>query len=112
MNFLQFYTNIIFKYDLINKFNYTKNVNIPKLKKIILNINTTPTNITHCLIPTMLSLELILLKKSKLTNSKFSNLNLKIKKGNVNGCKIILKKKKMYFFFFKLIQGFENRMNN
>jgi len=35
MNFLQFYTNIIFKYDLINKFNYTKNVNIPKLKKKI-----------------------------------------------------------------------------
>ena len=39
----------------------------------------------------------------KLTLSKKSNITLKIRKGNPNGCKVTLRKEKMYNFFFRLI---------
>lgn len=112
MNFLQYYYDTIIKYDMINKFNYNKkNVNLPKLKKIILNIHIKQTDIINFLIPTILSLELVSLKKSKLTHSKSSNIVLKIKKGNICGCKVTLKQTKMYFFIFKLILDILPKIN-
>ena len=53
--------------------------------------------------PTILSLELISNKTSKLSKSKNSNVFLKIRKGAPIGCYVILKKNKMYKFLFKLL---------
>jgi len=50
-----------------------------------------------------MALELISTQKSVITLSKKSNITLKIRKGNPNGCKVTLRKEKMYNFFFRLI---------
>ncbi len=97
MNFVKyFYTNIL-KYELINKFNYNKTKNLPKLKKIILNFGCKNTKLKN-LAASFLALELISSKKSNLTKTKKPNLFLKLRKGNPVGCKVILRNNQMFDF--------------
>jgi len=102
MSFLNSYYQKITQYDLINKFCY-KDVNqFPKLEKIILNFGYKKSSFKH-LISGLLALESISSKKSQFTKSKYSNLFLKIKKGNPVGCKVVLKKNVMFVFYLKLL---------
>lgn len=102
MHFLKDYYNNIIKFDLINKFNY-KTINFfPKIKKIVLTFNCDTSNV-KILIASFLAIEIILNQKTKITIFKNSNLLLKIKKGNLISCKIILKKNLTHFFLLKLI---------
>jgi len=102
MYFFESYYNNIVKYDLINKFYYKNHKKIPKLNKIILNFNSKNLN-SKLLFSSIMALELISTQKSVITLSKKSNITLKIRKGNPNGCKVTLRKEKMYTFFFRLI---------
>lgn len=97
----QYYKNIV-KYDLINKFNYKNLKNIPKIKKIILNFGCKNPNMKQLTI-SLLALELITGKKGSFTQAKSSNILLKIRKGNLVGCKLVLQKNLMYNFLTKLI---------
>jgi large subunit ribosomal protein L5 len=97
MNFVKYFFNNILKYDLINKFNYTKTKNLPKLKKIILNFGCKNTKLKN-LAASFLALELISYKKSVLTKTKKPNLFLKIRKGTPVGCKVVLRNQQMFDF--------------
>jgi large subunit ribosomal protein L5 len=91
MNFLKhFYENTI-KHDLVNKFLYLNTKKIPKIKKIILNFGCN-TNEIKCLAASLLALELITNQKGILTQTKYSLITLKIRKGSPVGCKVTLRK--------------------
>jgi large subunit ribosomal protein L5 len=102
MKILSNYYKKIIIYDLINKFNYININQIPKLEKIILNFNCNSFDIKK-LSTALLTLELISLKKSRITTATKSNITVKIRKGYPVGCKVILKKEKMFSFLFKLL---------
>ena len=97
------YLETVIKYDLINKFNYTNLKAIPKVKKVVLSLNCTTTELKKLALM-VLSIELITTsQKSVLITAKKPSLLLKIKKGQPIGCSIILEKKLMYNFLFKLL---------
>ena len=102
MFFIEKYVHKIISYDLINTFFYKDLIEIPKLKKIILNFGYRKSNFKY-LVSSLLALEFLTSKKGKITTSKRLNIFLKIKKGNPVGCKIILKKNTMYLFYLKLL---------
>lgn len=102
MHFLKKYYNNNLKYEFINKFIYTKNTHIPKLKKIILNFGCKTADIKQ-LSSSLLAFELITSQKGKLSRTKTSNILFKIRKGNPTGCKITLSKFNIFHFFSKMI---------
>ena len=99
-----YYSNIV-KYDLINKFYYQNNSQLPKIKKIILNFNFKKQNLKN-LMSSLIALELISTQKPIFVKSKISNITLKIRKGQPVGCKLTLRKKNVNFFLFKLWNDF------
>jgi len=102
MNILENYYKKIIRYDLINKFVYTRVDEIPQLKKIILNFGCKNFELKS-IASALLSLELITLKRGSLTKSKRANIMLKVRKGYPVGCMIVLQKKEMYHFLLKLL---------
>jgi large subunit ribosomal protein L5 len=104
MNYLSQHFNNITQKEFISNF-YYKNINqIPKIKQIVLNIGIKNiVNNKFLILPTFLALELITNSSHQITKSKKNNINLKIKKNNIIGCKIILKKQNVYTFLQKLI---------
>ena len=96
-----FYQNII-KYNLLNKFKYFSLNNIPKIFKMILNFNSKFFKLKE-FINFLLILELIAYKKSSLIKSNIFNLTIKLKKGSIIGCELILYNKFLYYFLNKLI---------
>jgi large subunit ribosomal protein L5 len=102
MHFLTQFYNKNLKYELINKFIYTKSNSIPKLKKIILNFGCKTADLKQ-LASSLLAIELITNKKGIMTRTKKANILFKIRKGNPTGCKIILSKFNAYNFLSKLI---------
>ena len=102
MNFLQQFNLKNLKYDFLNKFLYKKSNELPQLKKIILNIGCKKLELKQ-LATSLLVLELITKQKGTMTTTKYSNILLKIRKGNTTGCKVILRKTKMFDFLSKLL---------
>lgn len=100
MYFLNYFYKKTLKFDLINKFYYTRLQNLPKLKKVILSFGCKTTEL-KTLATSLLALELITKQKGVLTVSKRPNLLLKIRKGNPTGCKLNLKNSSMFVFFSK-----------
>jgi large subunit ribosomal protein L5 len=102
MNFLQHFDLKNLKYNFLNKFTYKKSNELPKLKKIILNIGCKNLDLKE-LATSLLVLELITSQKGKITTTKYSNILLKIRKGNPTGCKVILRKTNMFNFLAKIL---------
>ena len=102
MNFLEFYYKNIIKHDLLNKFHYTTVNELPKFKSIVLNFGDNNLDIKKGTLA-LIALKLITAKTGVLTFTKKSNVNLKIRKGNPVGCKIILRKKILFNFLIKII---------
>ena len=98
MYYLEKFYNKNFKFELINKFFYKNVKMLPKIRKILLNFKYKATDI-KILAKNFLAIEWIINKKGFFKKATQSNLNLKIKKGNPAGCKLVLKKK----FAFALI---------
>lgn len=111
MHFLEKFYNKTLKYDFINKFVYNKTKNLPQLKKIILNFGCKTADIKQ-LATSLLAIELIINKKGTLTKTKYSNILLKIRKGNPTGCKATLYNFQLFTFFsVLLIEVFPNLKN-
>ena len=104
MNYIENYYNNVIKYDLVNKFYYTKLNKIPKIRKITITFGFKESTVKQ-LSTTLLALELITSKKGQLIVAKKENLSLKIKKGFPVGCKIVLQKKAICNYLSKLIDG-------
>jgi large subunit ribosomal protein L5 len=102
MNFLEHFYLKTLKYDLNNRFLYKNTKELPKLKKIMLNFGCKTSDLKQ-LSASLLALELITNQKSKLTRTKYSNIFIKIRKGNPTGCKITLRKNKLFNFFAKTL---------
>ena len=101
MNLFQTYYKHIIKQDLTNKFIFSNNQKIPKLKEITLNFGCKNMTIQK-FTTTMLALEIISLKKGTITATKKPNIILKIQKGQPTGCKVNLKGRQIYPFLTKL----------
>ena len=101
MSNLHKYYNQIIKKDLVLKYSYKKIKDIPKITKIILNFGCKTSDFFD-ISSSLLFLELISKKKSRLTEANKPNVLLKIRKGNVVGCSIILEGIHMYDFLFTL----------
>lgn len=110
MNFLNEYTEKVVKYDLVNKFQYKLISKIPNLKFITLSFKFNKFDL-KLLISSLASLKLITLKKGILTQSKISNVSLKIRKGQPIGCKITLRKNKMNEFLYKILNKIISKQN-
>ncbi len=111
MHYFEFYYENVLKYDLLNRFYYRSISDLPRLYAIILNFGVKKTNLKS-LLTSLLALELVTTKKGTFTSSNKINISLKIKKGNVVGCKLILKKKEMYIFLAKLMNEIVPKLNN
>ena len=104
MFFFKTYFDKIIKYDLVNTFFCQNVIEIPKLKRIILNFGYQKSNFKY-FVSSLLALEFISSKKGKITKSKCLNMILKIKKGNPVGCKVILRKNTMYHVYTNIINS-------
>jgi large subunit ribosomal protein L5 len=102
MTILEKYYQQVIKVDLINKYLYTNVKDIPKIQKIILNFGCKNSELFD-ISSALLFLELISKKKAGVTKAKRANVLLKIKKGNIVGCVVILTKKKIFYFLLKLV---------
>lgn len=102
MHSLEKFYNKTIKYELINKFIYNHNKNLPKLKKIILNFRCKTADIKQ-LASSLLALELIVNQQGTFTTTKHSNILFKIRKGNPTGCKVTLQKFHMFNFLLKIL---------
>ncbi len=111
MHFLEKYYENIIKHDLINRFFYKNNKEIPKLKKIVLSMNCKNSEIFN-LASVSLFLELISNKTISIIKSKKANVVLKIRKGYPIGCKIVLCKTFMEIFLFRFINDSLPKMKN
>lgn len=105
-NFYSSYYLQIIKYDLIQKFNYSNILNIPKIIKLVLSFEyKKPT--TKKVLSSLLALNLIGAgAKGSIITTKKSNISLRLRAGNPVGCKIILRKSTMFQFlsrFFLII---------
>jgi large subunit ribosomal protein L5 len=111
MHFFEHFYVKRLKYDLLNKFFYLNNQKFPKIKKIILNFSCKTAEMKN-LASSSLALELITNKKGRLTNTRYPDVLLKIRKGNPTGCKIILRKELMYNFLGRINYEIFPRIKN
>jgi large subunit ribosomal protein L5 len=91
------------KYNLVNKFFYNSTAEIPKIKKIIIDLNFVKNNESKNIASSLLALRLLSGDKGALNLAKTPNLKLKIKKGDPTSTKITLRNLKMFNFFEKNI---------
>ncbi len=90
--------------ELVNKFNYTSSMAIPKIEKIVINmgIGDAVAN-AKVLDDAVEELALITGQKPVVTKAKKSIASFKLREGMPIGCKVTLRGEKMYEFFDKLI---------
>lgn len=99
--------------DLIYKQNLKNLFEIPKIKKIILNITyKTIINDKKHIIPGLFSLELISGQKLKWTVAHKSIASFKLRENQIIGCKVDLQNTQMYSFLEKLVTIILPRIRN
>lgn len=101
--FNQALKNLI-NYELLAKFCYKNSYQIPEIKKIILNLGIKKVHFKSILSVISL-LEVISGHKCSLTDSKMSNISLKIRKGYPVGCFITLRNNQMFNFLNNINQN-------
>ena len=101
---INYYYETRLKKDLIEKYNYTSEQNIPKIKNIHLNVGFKNALLNKKnLVPVILSLELITGQTPVVTHAKLSVATFKLKKNMPIGCKVKLGNYKGDLFLLKLI---------
>ena len=104
MNRLQEKYNNSVKAELVNKFNYTSTMQIPRLEKIVVNMGVGDAVANSKMLEAALSdLEKITGQKPVETTAKKSISSFKLREGNKIGCKVTLRGEKMYEFVDRLI---------
>lgn len=90
---------------LKEKFNYTSNMQVPKIEKIVLNMGVGDGAHDDKFIEAALrELEAIAGQKPVVTKAKKSIAGFKLREGNKIGAKVTLRGDKMYIFLEKLIK--------
>ncbi len=90
---------------MIKKFNYTNPWQVPRLKKIVINMGRGGEAMSDrkILDTAVEELAMITGQRPVITRAKKSISNFKLRKGVPIGCKVTLRRKRMYEFFDKLI---------
>ena len=104
MNRLQEKYNNLVKPELINQFNYSSTMEIPRLEKIVVNmgIGDAVSN-SKVLDDAVAELQAITGQKPVITKAKKSIASFKLREGMPIGCKVTLRGERMYEFLDKLI---------
>ena len=90
---------------LMEKYNYTSVMQVPKLEKIVINIGCGDATINSKLLEAACAeLEQITGAKPVVTKAKKSIAGFKLREGQAIGCKVTLRGEKMYTFLDKLIR--------
>lgn len=99
----KYYKQVICQ-DLILKQNYKTIMELPYIKKIVLNTTSKIyVNDKKQIIPALVALELISGQKATLTFAKKSIASFKIRQNQILGCKVTLRNTAMYVFLEKLL---------
>jgi len=100
---LEFYKKQVIP-ELSNKFNYKNQYQVPKLKKICVNVGVGAATQDPKLVDSVAKdIENIVGQKPVITKAKKSVSNFKLREGMKIGCKVTLRKSRMYEFLDKLI---------
>ena len=90
---------------LMQKYNYTSVMQVPKLEKIVINIGVGDAVSNSKLLDDAVNeLTLITGQKPVVTKAKKSMAGFKLREGQAIGCKVTLRGEKMYTFLEKLIK--------
>ena len=90
---------------LMQKYNYTSVMQVPKLEEIVINIGVGDATTNSKLLDAAVNeLELITGAKPVVTKAKKSIAGFKLREGQAIGCKVTLRGEKMYTFLEKLIR--------
>ena len=104
MNRLQEKYNNSVKAELVNKFNYSSTMEIPKLEKIVVNMGVgDAVSNSKVLDDAVNELQAITGQKPVITKAKKSIASFKLREGMPIGCKVTLRGERMYEFLDKLI---------
>lgn len=89
---------------LIEKFNYTSKMEVPKLEKVVLNIGVGDAVFNAKVMDDVLEeMRLIAGQKPVVTKAKNSISNFKLREGMPIGAKVTLRGERMYYFLDKLV---------
>lgn len=108
--YTKFYTNTL-KYDWVNVFSLKSNLNFPKLKVIILNLQLKTCDIKR-VSASLLAFELITQQWGQLLGAWKSKISLKMRKGSAIGCKLSIKKYNLFAFFNKTVLEIVPKLKN
>ncbi|RKY36465.1 MAG: 50S ribosomal protein L5 [Candidatus Omnitrophota bacterium] len=90
--------------ELMGKFNYKNKMQVPSLKKIILNMGIGKAHEDIKILESaMAELAMITGQKPVMTRAKKAIANFKIREGMPVGCKVTLRRARMYDFFYRLV---------
>ena len=104
MNRLQEKYNNSVKAELVNKFNYTSTMQIPRLEKIVVNMGVgDAVSNSKVLDDAVNELQAITGQKPVITKAKKSIASFKLREGMPIGCKVTLRGERMYEFLDKLV---------
>ena len=104
MNRLQEKYNNLVKPELINQFNYSSSMEIPRLEKIVVNMGAgDAVSNSKVLDDAVAELQAITGQKPVITKAKKSIASFKLREGMPIGCKVTLRGERMYEFLDKLI---------
>lgn len=99
----KFYNRKVVK-KLVLKFNYTSVMQVPRIKKIVLNMGVGAAITDKKMLQYAISdLSMISGQKPMITIARKSVAGFKIRKGHSIGCKVTLRKKRKWDFFDRLI---------
>ena len=104
MNRLQEKYNNSVKAELVNKFNYSSTMEIPRLEKIVVNMGVgDAVSNSKVLDDAVNELQAITGQKPVITKAKKSIASFKLREGMPIGCKVTLRGERMYEFLDKLV---------
>ena len=104
MNRLQEKYNNLVKPELINQFNYSSAMQVPRLEKIVVNMGVgDAVSNSKVLDDAVAELQAITGQKPVITKAKKSIASFKLREGMPIGCKVTLRGERMYEFLDKLI---------
>ncbi|MFO7761271.1 MAG: 50S ribosomal protein L5 [Thermodesulfobacteriota bacterium] len=90
---------------LMEEFNYSNVMEVPKILKIVLNMGLGEAVQNSKIIDSATKeLTLISGQKAVVTRARKSIAGFKLREGMPIGCRVTLRKKKMYYFYSKLVQ--------
>ena len=90
--------------ELVNKFNYSSTMQIPKLDKIVINMGVgDAVSNSKVLDDAVAELQAITGQKPVVTKAKKSIASFKLREGMPIGCKVTLRGERMYEFLDKLV---------